>query len=58
MNAEISKENTKERSYWKDLGSLEKIIVKYALVRECESRLEAVVGFCEHGDELVDSIMS
>jgi len=28
MDAEISKENTKERSYWKDLGLLQKMILK------------------------------
>jgi hypothetical protein len=37
MDAEISKENTKKRSYWKDLGLLENMVVKQALVKECES---------------------
>ena len=58
MDAEISKENTKERSCWKDLGLLEKMILKQALEKESESRLEEVVGFCENGDELADSTKS
>lgn len=58
MDAENSKENAKERSYWKDLGLLEKINLKQALVKEYESRLEEVAGFCEHSDELADSVKS
>jgi hypothetical protein len=38
MDAEISKENTMERSYWKDLDLLDKMVVKDAMVKECESR--------------------